>query len=93
MSKLLYIRESGHRKYYIVEVDGKEYEIKNPVDEKDAIAKAEYLASIRTDDAPSSISVKEAINIVINSDLSKEDKSQLSVLSAKLITATEVEPK
>ena len=91
-SKILCVNKCNGRTYTMVNVDGRLIQIKNAIDDADAIKKAEALAAYKPEEMPV-VTVKEAIEIVIKADLTKEDKVQLSALSAKVTTAIGVAPK
>ena len=91
-SKILCVNKCNGRTYTMVNVDGRLIQIKNAIDDADAIKKAEALAAYKPEEIPV-VTVKEAIEIVIKADLTKEDKVQLLALSAKVTTAIGVAPK
>lgn len=92
MSKVIrkYAMTKSH--YHVVDVDGVRIEVKNAIDDADAITKAESIALIEPVE-PEQVNPAQAIEILLKADLSKTDKKTLTALSTKISTATKVEIK
>jgi hypothetical protein len=94
MSKIIRKWEHSNLIYWEVDVNGMKIEVNGHKDDAAAIAHAEAIYVIPEYVEPIKvITVKEAMDVILNADLAKEDKVQLAAVSAKIAVATEVKPK